>query len=37
MMFLEIKEKTTLFFIALFYIIGAFLLTSNNLNFRFFF
>jgi len=37
MMFLEIKEKTTLFFIALFYITGAFLLTSNNLNFRFFF
>ena len=36
MMFLEIKEKITLFFIALFYITGAFLLTSNNLNFRFF-
>ena len=36
MMSLEIKEKITLFFIALFYIIGAFLLTSNNLNFRFF-
>ena len=36
MMSLEIKEKITLFFIALFYIIGAFFLTSNNLNFRFF-
>lgn len=36
MMFLEIKEKITLFFIALFYITGAFFLTSNNLNFRFF-
>jgi len=36
MMSLEIKEKITLFFIALFYIIGAFLSTSNNLNFRFF-
>jgi len=36
MMFLEIKEKITLFFIALFYITGAFFLTSNSLNFRFF-
>jgi putative membrane protein len=36
MMFLEIKEKITLFFIALFYITGAFFLTSNNLNFRLF-
>jgi len=36
MMFLEIKEKIALFFIALFYITGAFFLTSNNLNFRFF-
>ena len=30
------KEKITLFFIALFYITGAFFLTNNNLNFRFF-
>ncbi|MFZ8848304.1 MAG: carotenoid biosynthesis protein [Minisyncoccia bacterium] len=36
MMFLEIKEKITLLFIALFYITGAFFLTSNSLNFRFF-
>jgi putative membrane protein len=36
MMFLELKEKITLFFIALFYITSAFFLTSNSLNFRFF-
>jgi putative membrane protein len=36
MMFLELKEKITLFFIALFYITAAFFLTSNSLNFRFF-
>ena len=36
MISLEIKEKIVLFFIALFYIVGAFFLTSNSSNFKFF-